>query len=137
MNFNNVTMMKYLSNSLSSALLLYLYNIFVEGIEYSNIINLYDSSIMVGSVVSSKLIKDLIFDLLKIDNPQGLQYSIVDIVSNVFIYSYLYEFVLKNNFPNTAERSNNINMLIAGVISGVNSYLENPLLSIVSGVKSY
>ncbi len=127
MSMVKIDIVKYFSKSLIGGLLIYGYDYFNYKGSLISMNNLTDSGVMFGSILSSQIIKDLIADLIKID-PNSLQYKLIEPLLNSIIYAYAYNFFVSSKMSNMTPRNNNINYLIAGSISLVLTFFENPLI---------
>ena len=127
---------KYISRPILGAGLLTVYNIFVQGYGIKEKIIIYDAGVFAGSILTTKLTNDLIVDTLKISE-KSVQYSLIQPVLNAFVYSYAYNFILKNKFNQSYKmRENNINYMIGAFIPILLSTIENPIVNFFTGIKS-
>ena len=117
---------KYISKPATAALILYAYDVFVEGQSWKSKYNMYDAMMISGSIIVSKFSKDLINGFLPFDDTT-VQGKIVEPLLNAFIYNYLYLNFMPANFGyNTSIRSSNINYVMGSLIAVIAGYMENP-----------
>jgi len=126
---------KYITRPILAATAITLYNIFIQGYDIKDKILIYDAGIMSGSILSTKLLNDLIVDNLKISD-KSLQFSLIQPIVNAFLYTYIYNFVIRNKYLGKKEmRDNNINYIVGGTIAILLSFIENPLVNFFTGIK--
>ena len=136
MSFIKQDLAKYISKPILGASLIAVFDIFVQGYDIKNPLVLYDSGVMSVSILTSKLVNDLIVDTLK-RNSKSIQYKLFEPVINAFLYAYGYNFILRNKYLGTYRlRSNNMNYLLAGGFSILLGYVENPLVTFFTGIKN-
>ena len=137
MSFIQQELYKYASKPILGFLGIYFYNVFIENRTYWDMVNIYDGSVMAASVLTSKLWKDLICQLLNIEN-EIIQCKLIEPLVNAFVYNYGYNtFVHKKFSYKLNPRSEMKNYFIGSIGSVLLSFVENPVVSLVSGVKSY
>ena len=127
---------KYISKPILASGAITLYNLFIQGYGIKDDILIYDAGIMGGSVLTSKLLNDLLVDTLKISE-KSVQYILIQPVLNAFIYTYIYNFIIRNKYLGRKHmRDNNINYVIGSAIPLLLSFIENPLVNFFTGIKS-
>lgn len=134
MSMVNLDIVKYASKSLIGAGLIYGFDVF-NGAKYSSSIVMYDAAVMGGSVLTSELLKDLIVDILGMNN-NSLQHKLIEPLLNAFVYSYMYNFFVASKFPQLTKRTQMNNFLLSGGISMFLIYFENPLIALFTGIKN-
>ena len=136
MNFVYTDMIKYVSKPLMGFTAMYLFNIFGMNNNYKSSIALYDSWIFAGSILVSKLSKDVLMHIIKIDDNEELQYKLIEPIINAFVYAYIYDYFIRSKFSTVYKMREKINnYLIASIINLLLGYIENPLNSLFLNIK--
>lgn len=96
---------------------------------------LYDSAIMSASLLATDLIKNSVVDnIFPNQSEDSIQNILFKMISNVFIYSYLYSYVMGNlESASVMGLSPQIEVaLIAAITYLLTHWLSNPLISLLT-----
>ena len=126
---------KYITRPILAATAITLYNIFIQGYDIKDKILIYDAGIMASSILSTKLANDIIVDTFKISK-SAIQFSLIQPIINAFLYTYIFNFIIRNKYIGKKKiRENNVNYIIGGSTAILLSFVENPLVNFFTGIK--
>ena len=131
-----VDIVNYITKPLIGGSLLIMYDVFVEKRNVTDSETMYDAGLFGLSILASKIADDVLQN-----NVNLKQYSVVGFVLEPiitgFIYTYLYDNVYVSNFKQRSNRAFTENFLISTGLSVLTSYIHNPLISLITGMKMY
>jgi len=114
--------------------LIAIYNVFVEHKKIFDKDVLYDSAYFGLAILAGNVAKDIIDKNDKLKNLNFLGKFAEPLITAV-VYFNLYNIFIQTQFQYISNRYTKTNIVLAGILSLITSYLNNPLSSFFSGVK--
>lgn len=127
-------LIKYGLKGVAGGSLIFAYNVFFQGRRYKDTSNLYDAGLMVGSVVASEWINDMIDDTNPLKNLKIIGKVFNPILTTAF-YTTAYEYFYKYYYNYGDNRSVKDNIMIGFIVTLIAQYIENPLLGFFTNIQ--
>jgi hypothetical protein len=126
----NLQLSHYISGPIAGASLVFVYDFLTK--TYPNQLMMYDSLIIASSIFASNLLKNVVLDRFIPISDNSLQALLIKVVMVTMLYNYGFNYFIRDNFPSIPKSSEMEVMLLGAIVTVSASYLENPLVSLLT-----
>ena len=130
---NSFDLMKYVSKGTVAFGLFSVYDVFVDGKQFSDFAY-KDGLIFALSTVAAEWTADILSGMWNM-NENSINGMITRPLLNGIIYMYLYNYMLREEYE--GGKDNSSNFIMAALADVLLSYVANPLFSLFSNMKHY
>ena len=131
----NYDLISYSSHALVAVVGIISYDVFVDGKSFSEQYTMDDAIAFGLSSFVSSLVFDVVSGLLPYLYEKNMIGMVAKPLLNGLVYLYLYEYMLQTKYQ--FQRDNKTAFFIGAIGNVILSYVNNPLLSLFSGMKNY